>query len=153
MIQFFFILPTEAIAFLNSCLFTGLIIADGTFLKFFKFGELIIFAGYFGTHQTIPLGMGICKVRKSWKFKFFEILKTNISDELLIKAFMTDEGTGLMKTEKEVFPMLTKRNCILHKKKHLSKIDRELMNQIVYHTFSNLISLVFPKKIKTPNEI
>lgn len=53
MIQSFFILPTEAIEFLNSCLFTGLIIADGTFLKFFKLGELIIFVTYLGTHQSI----------------------------------------------------------------------------------------------------
>ena len=130
-IEAFFILPIISINFMNSDLFIGFVITDGTFLKFFKIGRLIIFATYTGTHQILPLAYGYAPSESTQYIKtFLNIIKVNLKNEEIIKCFMSDEAGGIMEAERLVFPSASIKNCILHKSGNVSTPRRSLIYEL-----------------------
>ena len=129
-IKRFFILPQESIDFMNSKLFMGLVVIDGTFLKFYKIGTLIILATYLGTHKIISLAWGYCGTENSSDIiPFLKVVKQNFNDEKLLKAFMSDGGTAILKSESTVFPDAIKRRCLIHKKSRMDPKSRNLLTK------------------------
>lgn len=136
----FFILPQEAILFINSDIFIGLVVIDGTFLKFYIIGTLIILTTYSGTHEIIPIGWGFCRTENSIDLiPFLQLLKNNIQPEkadIIIKAFMSDQGGAIMRAIDMVFPTSIKRNCLLHKKSRCDPDTRALLTDITRHSYN-----------------
>ena len=149
-VQQFFIIPVECINFMNSKLFIGLVVIDGTFLKFYKIGTLLILATYTGTHDILVLGFGYCPRESSTHIgPFLNLLKKNVNEKV-IQAFMSDEGGAILKSIKEIFPNAIRRNCLIHKKSHLNKDERNLLTMTYYAPttieFQSILSNYFIKR-------
>ena len=103
-VESFFVVPPEAIAFLNSKLFCGLLVFDGTFLPQNERGQFVIFATFTPNHECIPLGFGVVPTENSkYLIPIFEIMKKIITTGTGIQIIISDEGSGIKKAMKKVF--------------------------------------------------
>ena len=126
-------MPIEAINFINSKIFFGMITIDGTYLKFYSYGELIILTTLSGNHKIIPLGWGACPSENNSDLQqFYQIIKNNIKDVKSIKSFIMDEGPALNSSTKTEFPDSIIRNCYIHKKSNLHGKEKTLFTNLLY---------------------
>ena len=152
-IQKFFILPDLSIYFLNSPIFQGFIITDGTFLKFFKVGELIIYASYLPSNQIIPLAFGYCLSENSEDLKLFlNIIKENLNDESYVKCFMSDSNPAILLSEKQTFEGATRKQCLFHQEKNLNANQISTMYKIANAVTLNECQEALEEHFKNYNE-
>lgn len=131
-VESFFVVPPEAIAFLNSKLFCGLLVFDGTFLPQNERGQFVIFATFTPNHECIPLGFGVVPTENSkYLIPIFEIMKKIITTGTGIQIIISDEGSGIKKAMKKVFPNVIHRLCILHKSSNYCPILRSMLFKLM----------------------
>ena len=127
----FFIFPIESILYMKSNLFIGLIVIDGTFLKYSSAGTIISFATYTGNHKILSLCYGGCKSEnKKDLVIFLEKIKSCIGEATKnVKTILSDEGAAIDAAVDQVFPDVTRRHCYLHKKANLHGKTKEIFKQ------------------------
>ena len=112
-VKYFFILPQEAIIFMNSDLFIGLLIIDATFMKHYSKGRYFEVCTYNPSHKILPLCFGFAPSEASeFVNQLLTLIKNNIEDENKIKTIICDESPGILKSINDTFPHANVIKCI-----------------------------------------
>ncbi|RYR54837.1 hypothetical protein Ahy_A06g030100 [Arachis hypogaea] len=106
------------------------IVLDGTFLKGYFGGQLLISVGQDTNNQLFPIAYGVvdAETRKNWRF-FLEELHTDIADYKENGwIFMSDQQKGLIPALQDVMPGVKHRFYCMHMWRNLNKRwkDKEL---------------------------
>ncbi|XP_072076717.1 uncharacterized protein [Arachis hypogaea] len=94
------------------------IVLDGTFLKGYFGGQLLIAIGQDVNNQLFPIAYGVvdAETRKNWRF-FLEELHIDIGDyNENAWVFMSDQQKGLIPALQDVMPGVKNRFCSIQRK-------------------------------------
>ena len=104
-VKYFFILPQEAIIFMNSDEFIGLLILDATFMKHYSKGRYFEVCTYNPSHKINSNGSEFVN-------QVLTLIKNNIEDGSKIKTIISDESPDILKSINDTFPHANVIKCI-----------------------------------------